>query len=656
MPFVNVTDEEWEDARVFFKKNKAEIKYRKADTLIGQDNKRGKAHTHSFIKILNDIYALNNLHHINAEADAGAGSFGRVKFAVNQKGHLVVVKIMGIQWHEAFKKSEIILQEIGQLLDQVKRKVKKGESGKIKSLLDSEYRTKEKVLTILTYLGDRDLFSETRKDQELTLAENLVLGFKVMFSVWHLHQKRILHRDIKEENFVLSGKGTSIVASLVDFDFAEKLPPNEEVIFFEGNAKGTEGYIAPETLKWRRCSFASDVYALGVMFKTMKMPEALWRTMVVADWDQRVSLFEAMEAMNFYIEKHINHFTDNDKEMLQAIIKEYNTFKIKNIDHTALAFSVKHQYEEVLDEVKALDRKALLAYVKNIVIVVDNLKTIKPIEIFEEKNKKYFYVVIIQLLLKKHGFPSDGGLNYIARQMADITKLYSSFQKSGLAKQQAQNEAKQQSFINEQSKTAFIEKREQALLDLKLHEYSVEMKAWLISAFEFSLNPILEVFKPIQESLPNDTEAQYEFMMTLFSTFGLSIFSMDPSLKEKDTHNLFLHIFSTNPDQNAAADENKKLLEKLKGPILLYLSGAAVPKKALLFSKRTKISKSPKRSISPSPPKSSSSTQHSIWSHTKNTAIEKLEVLFRKLKVTNMRRGSLIVGQFDDFSKSPRLR
>jgi serine/threonine protein kinase len=82
-----------------------------------------------------------------------------------------------------------------------------------------------------------------------------------------MHQKRIIHRDLKLDNILLNSKQNgNFEIRIADFGLAKKLLPNE----ISYHKCGTPTYIAPELLRGQGASLESDIFSLGsIMFNLL---------------------------------------------------------------------------------------------------------------------------------------------------------------------------------------------------------------------------------------------------------------------------------------------------------------------------------------------------------------------------------------------------
>jgi serine/threonine protein kinase len=129
------------------------------------------------------------------------------------------------------------------------------------------------VVLVLEYFDGSSLnkaISNT-PEKQFTEVVSHALFVKLLQAVAHLHHHRIIHRDVKPENILVSPNLRDL--RLVDFNTAKQL--------VEGGAltvTGTRLYAAPEVLSGDSPSEASDVWSSGLCLHLMligQLPVAL---------------------------------------------------------------------------------------------------------------------------------------------------------------------------------------------------------------------------------------------------------------------------------------------------------------------------------------------------------------------------------------------
>ena len=119
---------------------------------------------------------------------------------------------------------------------------------------------------LMEYIEGMDLWSHLTQNGCLSEDEAVSLIKKVVYALGKLHDRRIVHLDIKLSNIMVTSEGD---VRLIDFGLANHLdlPDLIHESFYE--PKGTPCYIAPEQFIGIRDDVRSDIFSLGVMLFEM---------------------------------------------------------------------------------------------------------------------------------------------------------------------------------------------------------------------------------------------------------------------------------------------------------------------------------------------------------------------------------------------------
>ena len=103
----------------------------------------------------------------------------------------------------------------------------------------------------------------------ITLTEFFSLAKKIITALADVHQKHIIHKDLKPSNILYNP--TSDRLKLSDFGIAQHVNTKEHLLISSEGLEGTLTYISPEQTGRmnRQIDFRSDIYSLGITFYQM---------------------------------------------------------------------------------------------------------------------------------------------------------------------------------------------------------------------------------------------------------------------------------------------------------------------------------------------------------------------------------------------------
>ncbi|KAI6221881.1 Serine/threonine-protein kinase Nek6 [Aphelenchoides fujianensis] len=158
---------------------------------------------------------------------------------------------------------------------------------------DSQERAR--LVLVLEY-ADRGNLEQLIKDTYLTKQKRLPeaqiwrLFAQIAAAIAHVHEKRILHRDLKPAKVLLHGPQLTVKVS--DFGMCRLFSPNSARA---DTQLGTPYYMCPERVTQSDYSFASDVWSMGCILYEMTCGDSMFWS----ETTNKFALYKHIETANF---------------------------------------------------------------------------------------------------------------------------------------------------------------------------------------------------------------------------------------------------------------------------------------------------------------------------------------------------------------------
>ncbi|HPB32085.1 MAG TPA: serine/threonine-protein kinase, partial [Candidatus Sumerlaeota bacterium] len=134
---------------------------------------------------------------------------------------------------------------------------------------------------VMEYVEGTTIRARIKREGRISEEETLRIMDQVTRALSEMHQRGILHRDIKPQNILITSDGVPKVA---DFGLAISLREAEGAA-----AAGTPTYMAPEQARGEIPTVASDIYSLGVVMYMMLSGKLPYRSSSVIDVMKEIS-------------------------------------------------------------------------------------------------------------------------------------------------------------------------------------------------------------------------------------------------------------------------------------------------------------------------------------------------------------------------------
>ena len=200
----------------------------------------------------------------------GAGAFGRVFQGLhNHTGEFIAVKQVGLTKDEALK---------GRIAEHIKALeaevcvLKHLRNENIVQYLGTE-RTEECLNIFLEYVPGGSIASLLDKFGPLQETVIRIYTKQILRGLEYLHQKKIMHRDIKGANILVDKRGT---VKLADFGASKRIEDLATIGSGSKSIRGTPYWMAPEVIKQTGHGRPADIWSLGCVVIEMATGKPPW--------------------------------------------------------------------------------------------------------------------------------------------------------------------------------------------------------------------------------------------------------------------------------------------------------------------------------------------------------------------------------------------
>ncbi|XP_056132296.1 serine/threonine-protein kinase Nek1 [Lampris incognitus] len=188
--------------------------------------------------------------------EIGEGSFGKAILVKSKEdGHQYVIKEIGISRMSSKERQES-RKEVAVLANMSHPNIVQ---------YKESFEEEGCLYIVMDYCEGGDLFKKINSQKGVLFPEEQILNWfvQICLALKHVHDRKILHRDIKSQNIFLTKDGT---IQLGDFGIARVLNSTVELA---RTCIGTPYYLSPEICENKPYNNKSDIWALGCVLYEM---------------------------------------------------------------------------------------------------------------------------------------------------------------------------------------------------------------------------------------------------------------------------------------------------------------------------------------------------------------------------------------------------
>ncbi len=205
---------------------------------------------------------------------------------------------------------------------------------------------------VMEYVKGKTLEKIMERENALQVEKAMDYITQISYGVNHAHKSKIIHRDLRPSNIIISQEGTAKITDFGTSVWLNNVP-------YASTRIGSPPYMAPEQFLGK-ASFASDIYSIGCIFyeTIIGHPPIIdpdpFKIMQKAQEGKitppRLKNTQVPKKISEIIMKCLSHKIEDRYQRPSEIIRELAAFKGKN--------SKKSEIEDIMRRIRARERKS----------------------------------------------------------------------------------------------------------------------------------------------------------------------------------------------------------------------------------------------------------------------------------------------------------
>ncbi|KAI8376625.1 kinase-like domain-containing protein [Choanephora cucurbitarum] len=175
------------------------------------------------------------------------------------------------------------------------------------------YESKDAVYIVTDLASGGELFQQLLKKGSYTEKDASSLTRQMLQGLHYLHERDIVHRDMKPENLLFQTTADQANLMITDFGLSKILRAQDDILT---TACGTPGYVAPEVLLQTGHNKPVDLWSVGViLFTLLSGYTPFWG-------EDQVTLFQSIIAGQYEYDEEYWSTISNSGTIIEATTKE----------------------------------------------------------------------------------------------------------------------------------------------------------------------------------------------------------------------------------------------------------------------------------------------------------------------------------------------